>query len=228
MKKFRYQMHSHTVPCSHSLLTVSELIEELLKGDYSGCVLTNHFYNGDNGLDRNMSFKDFVAEYEKDYNECKKQAEENDLDIIFGIEEHLFDGLEILCYGITPQFLYENEFLLGNRSLETWYNTLHQYGALCIQAHPYRDRSYITNPRLLPIEYIDGIEVFNYGNETIHNALAEKTAAKYPNLILTSGGDVHSRENVCRGGIETNMRISNEKELVKVLKSGNYTLLKNI
>lgn len=228
MKKFKYQMHTHTVPCSHADMTPQELVNALVGGGYNGCVLTNHFYNGDTGLDRNLPFKEFVAEYEKDYTECKKLAEKENLDIIFGIEEHLFDGLEILCYGITPQFLYENEHLIGNRSLETWYNALHEYGALCIQAHPYRDRSYITNPRLLPIEYIDGFEVFNYGNSQDANCRAEEVAKQYPDLILTSGGDVHSSGNVCYGGIETDVRIKNEKELVKILKSKVYSLLKNL
>lgn len=225
MPEFKYQMHTHTVPCSNANMTPSELIDALYEGGYSGCVLTNHYYNGDTGLDRNLPFKDFIAKYEEDYNLCKELAAKKNLDVIFGIEEHLFDGLEILCYGITPRFLYENEFLIGNRSLEDWYNALHKYGALCIQAHPYRDRFYINNPRLLPVEFIDGFEVFNYGNHKNDNLRAEETASKYPDLILTSGGDVHSKDNACFGGIKTHVRITDEKTLVEVLKSKKYTHL---
>ena len=227
MKNYRYQLHCHTKPCSAcASMTPSELIDGLVAGGYNGCVITNHFYKGNSGIDRKLSWNEFVAQYEKDYCECKKLAKNHDLDIIFGIEEHLFDGLEILCYGITPQFLYDNPQLQLDHSVETWYKVLNQYGALCIQAHPFRDRAYITNPRLLPLEFIDGIEVFNYFNQPQNNVLAEEFAKKHPDLILTSGADAHSGDSMCKAGIETQTRITDEKQLVNILKTGNYTLIK--
>ncbi len=226
MKTYKYQMHTHTAPCSKcAIMTPQELIDGLIAGGYSGCVITNHFFKGNSGINRNLPWNEFVAQYEKDYNECKKIAQSHDLDIIFGIEEHLFDGLEILCYGITPDFLYNNPQLRDDHTLETWSCTLHKYGALCIQAHPYRDRAYITNPRPLPLDLIDGIEVYNYFNQTNENALAEKLASNNPQLILTSGADVHSSDLVCFAGIESSVRIINEKQLVSVLKSKDYELV---
>ena len=163
--KYKYQLHTHTSPCSKCApMTPKELIEGLILGGYNGCVLTNHFYKGNSGIDRNLSWNEFVYEYEKNYTECKELAKINNLDVIFGLEEHLVDGLEILCYGITPQFLYDHPELKDDHTIETWYKDLHEFGALCIQAHPFRDRSYIINPRLLPLKFIDGIEVFNACN----------------------------------------------------------------
>lgn len=221
--KYKYQMHTHTTPCSAcAAMKPDELITALYDGGYSGCVLTNHFYKGNSGIDRSLPWNDFVAQYEKDYLDCKKLALNYDLDIIFGIEEHLFDGLEILCYGITPQFLYDNPQLQADHSADAWYNALKNYGALCVQAHPYRDRAYITNPRVLPLEYIDGIEVYNYCNNPENNLLAEEFALKHPDLVLTSGADTHSANTVCKSGIETDIRITDEKQLVNILKSKNY------
>lgn len=226
MKTYKYQMHTHTAPCSKcATMTPVELIDSLIAGGYSGCVLTNHFLKGNSGIDRNLPWNEFVACYEKDYVECKKAAEGYDLDIIFGIEEQLIDGLEILCYGITPQFLYDNP-QLTTHSLETWSTALHNFGALCIQAHPFRERGYIPNPRLLPTEYIDGIEVFNFSNNPKENKLAADTTSKYPDWILVSGADAHSGGLVCCAGIEAETRITNEKALVDVLKSGKYKLIK--
>lgn len=224
--KYKYQMHTHTTPCSKCApMTPQELIEALLSGGYKGCVLTNHFYNGNTGIDRNLSWNEFVRAYENDYYECKRIAKAYDLDVIFCIEEHLFDGLEIFCYGITPQFLYDHPELHGNRTIEAWSNALHEFGALCIQAHPFRDRNYIKNPRLLPLEFIDGIEVFNACNDPETNAKARQVADDYPELILTAGGDAHLGQSVCWSGIETNKRITDEKTLLKVLKSKDYELI---
>lgn len=219
-------MHTHTTPCSKCApMTPQELIDGLLKGGYKGCVLTNHFLKGNTGIDRDLPWNEFVAAYEKDYNECKKIAAKHDLDVIFCIEEHLYDGLEIFCYGITPGFLYNHPELRDDHTIETWSNALHQYGALCIQAHPFRDRPYIKNPRVLPIEYIDGIEVFNACNKPEENQKATSVALEHPEWILVSGGDAHLPETVCWSGIETSVQINDEKTLVDVLKSGEYELI---
>lgn len=220
-------MHTHTSPCSKcAQMTPNELIDGLLAGGYSGCVITNHFFNGNSGIVRNLPWNDFVAQYEKDYTECKKIAQNHDLDIIFGIEEGVGDGLEILCYGITPEFLYNHPELRDDHSIETLSKALHDFGALCIQAHPFRDRQYIKMPLLLPTEFIDGIEVFNASNKPEENALAASAASNHPEWILVSGADTHSPESVCWSGIETCARITDEKELVKILKFGNYDLIK--
>lgn len=220
-------MHTHTSPCSKcAVMTPTELVESLIVGGYSGCVLTNHFFKGNSGIDRNLPWNDFVAEYEKDYFECKKVAQNNNLDIIFGIEEHLFDGLEVLCYGISPDFLYQNQHLRDDHTLETWSNTLHKYGALCIQAHPYRDRGYIKNPRPLSLDFIDGIEVYNHSNHIEENVLAWEFASQNPQLILVSGADAHNGDVVQHAGIVTNTRITDEKALVEILRSGKYSLIK--
>ncbi len=225
--KYKYQTHTHTTPCSSCApMTHEELIESLVSGGYKGCVLTNHFFGGNTGINKNLLWNDFVSQYEKDYIECKKAAQKHDLNVIFCIEEHLFDGLEILCYGITPQFLYEHPELQNDHTIETWSKVLHNFGALCIQAHPFRDRAYIKNPRLLPNEFIDGIEVFNACNDSKANEQAAKSASQHPEWILTAGGDTHLPNSVCWSGIQTSTQITDEKTLVSILKSGNYELIK--
>ncbi len=226
MKKYKYQLHCHTAGCSACAKTTpDQLVTALYKGGYSGCVLTNHFKHGNTSVDRSLPWIAFVAEYEKEYLNCKKAAQKYDLDIIFGIEENIGDGLEILCYGITPQFLYDNP-QLENASPQIWYDTLKKYGALCIQAHPYRDRAYIKNPRVLPFEYIDGIEVFNLANTDCENQLSDEFTLKYNDLILTSGSDDHDSNYICRAGIAVDTRICDEKQLVDILKTKDYTIIK--
>lgn len=226
MKKFKYQLHAHTLPCSAcSEMHPEELAKALYDGGFSGCVITNHFINGNTGFYRHLPWDEFVAEYEKDYLLLKKCGEKYGLNIIFGIEEHVGRGLEILCYGITPEFLYSHPEL-RERNIELWYKTLKKHGALCIQAHPFREEIYIPDPQALPLEFVDGIEIYNADNSQKNNLEAEALFALHPDLITTSGGDTHEPATACLGGIAVTERIRDEKELVAALKSRKYELIK--
>jgi hypothetical protein len=205
-------------------MTPAELCDALHEGGYSGCILTNHFIGGNTGIDRALSWADFVKAYEDDYLACKKEAEKYDLDIIFGVEDHVYGGLEILCYGITPEFLYAHPELREHK-IEDWHRALSDFGALCIQAHPFRERAYITMVGMLPLEYIDGFEVYNAANPPEQNTKARLFADSHPDLILISGADSHHAHTACRAGIEFSQRIKDEKELVTALRSGQYKLL---
>ena len=225
MKTYKYQMHSHTVPCSHANMTSREFVTALYDGGYAGAVITNHFYNGDTGLDRAMSWEEFVKEYERDYLECKEAAKEYDLDMIFGLEEHVGGGLEVLIYGVTPEVIYAHPELI-ERNFKRWHDVITSHGGVVIQAHPFRERTYIAEPKVLPLDCIDGIEVYNAGNKPPMNERAEAFAGEHPELILTSGADTHSTNTACCAGIECTERIRSEAELVRVLKSQSYKIIK--
>lgn len=225
MKTYKYQMHTHTHPCSHcSHMLPDELTQALHDGGYQGCVLTNHFYWGNTGIDTDLSWEEFVRAYELDYIECKKSAEKFGLDIIFAVEEEVEKGLEILIYGITPEILYAHPEL-KEQNLESW-SKLRKCGAVIIQAHPFRNRKSIPVRKVFSHDLIDGIEVFNSGNNPEDNMEAEEYSLKNPDLIFISGADSHSGKNACVGGIETNVRIRNEKELAEILKSKNFEMIK--
>lgn len=225
MGKYKYQTHTHTAACSRcGRLSPEDLARALYEGGYAGAVLTNHFYGGNSAIDRTLSWEGFVKAYEDDYIACRKAAKKYDVDIIFGVEEHLYGGLEILAYGIEPEVLYAHPELV-ERQGEDWLKMLHGVGALMIQAHPYREASYITMPGPLPVEWIDGIEIFNVGNKDNANELAAEFAAQHPEFILTAGSDAHTTERVCMSGISTDERIRNAAELAEVLKSGRYELI---
>jgi hypothetical protein len=219
--KYKYQLHTHTAPTSKCAKTTPrELAKALYYGGYAGCVLTNHFYHGNTGVSRELAWEDFVAAYERDYLECKKEGEKYGLDILFGLEEGVEGYDEILCYGLTPKMLYEHPEL-RECSAATWYFVMRELGVVVINAHPFR-----SGRRHLPLELIDGIEVYNHGNSSEENAPAEALSRVVPELILTSGGDTHAPGNVPFGGIETDTRITDERELARILKEGKYQLLK--
>ena len=60
-------MHTHTSPCSKcGSMMPQELINALHCGGYQGCVITNHFYHGNCGVDRSLPWNEFVKKYEND------------------------------------------------------------------------------------------------------------------------------------------------------------------
>lgn len=225
MNTYKYQMHTHTSPCSAcGKMTPEELADALKTERYAGAVLTNHFYWGNTGIDRDSEWSDFVRAYEKDYIECKKAAEKKNLDILFGVEEHIDGGIEILAYGLTPEMLYSHPELRSHTA-EGWSALRAEYGIIIIQAHPFRNRSYNTRIEVLPLSLIDGIEVKNSGNKPENDEQAAAFAKEHPELILTSGADAHKQEHIPLGGIETTERITDEKTLIKVLTEKSFTLI---
>lgn len=225
MNGYKYQMHTHTYPASAcGDMLPHELVNALYSEGYAGCVLTNHFLNGNSSVDRKLAWEDFVTAYSSDYRFAKKFAEKYGIDIFFGLEEHVGEGKEILCYGVTPEILVANPELASG-DVQIWHRIMQENNCLCIQAHPFRSNGFIENPGVLPMQFIDGIEVFNAGNSEKDNALAEKFAKANPGMIQLSGGDAHSVSRVGKGGIESFCRIRDEKELVEVLKSGKYNLI---
>ncbi len=223
---YKYQMHTHTSPCSKcAVMTPQELAEGLYEGGYSGCVMTNHFYGGNTGIDREIPWESFVDAYEKDWRECVRAAEKYGLDILFGVEDSVGGGREILCYGFTPELLRAHPEL-AEHNLDNWIKVKAECDGLIIQAHPFRVRAYITNPGAFPLDKIDGIEVYNAGNLPEANTEAEDFAIKNSGIILTAGADTHNKSTVCCGGLEFDVRIRNNKDLIDNLRKKLYRIIK--
>ncbi len=221
---FKYEMHMHSSPCSGGGAPIERHIEMLKNKGFSGGVITNHFFRGDTKIDRTLPWADFVDAYNEDYERGKKKARLYDLDLHFGIEEHIGGGKEILVYGITPDFLYRHPEL-ASAGVSDYALAVHKAGGLVFQAHPFRDRWYISDPGPIDdIRLIDGIEVFNFGNINDENEKA-KEFAEENGLRTIAGSDAHGPLDAGRTGILSPVRIRTEKELVSVLISGNYKLI---
>ena len=221
---YKYEMHIHTRPCSGGGSDICDHIDALIKKGYSGMVVTNHFYNGDTRIDRELSWEEFVDAYRKDYLYGLKYASELDFDLLFGLEEHVGNGQEILIYGITPELIAAHPEL-KRASAEKYAEVVHSAGGLVYQAHPYRARAYVGCPFPLDcLDMLDGIEVYNAGNEQEWNESAKKLADELK-LSCIGGSDGHSTKTAGRSGIETKERIKSNGDLIRILKSGEYTVI---
>lgn len=221
---YLYEMHQHTASCSACAKgDPVKTVRALSAAGFSGTVLTNHFLHGNTCIDRSLPWKDFVRFYEEDYLTAKEEGDRIGFDVLFGIEEHVGGGKEVLLYGITPDFLYRHPELSSGR-LEDITPAVREEGGVVIQAHPFRDREYIRHPlAILPPELLDGFEAFNANNrpENDKRALDYASRRGFP---ITAGSDAHTEMQEVRFGILTHERMKTAEDLAGVLKSGRYEL----
>ena len=224
---YKYEMHIHTSPCSGGGSDIRAHIDALIQRGYTGMVVTNHFYNGDTRIDRNLSWEDFVDAYRQDYLYGLEYAREKDFDLLFGLEEHVGCGQEILLYGITPDLIAAHPELKTPDPV-AYAAVVHAAGGLVYQAHPFRSAPWITRPEPLPcLDKLDGIEVYNAGNHPEMNDKARELAEEL-DLACTAGSDGHGTDTAGRAGIAARERIRTNEDLVRVLKSRDYEIIRGV
>ncbi len=221
---FLYEMHQHTAGCSACGIDNPEkTVRELKAAGFAGMVLTNHFYHGNTGIPRSLPWQEFVRRYEDGFLQAKSTAEPLDFDVLFGLEEGIGAGREVLLYGITPDFLYSHPEL-RDADLPLISRLVRDAGGLVFQAHPFRVRSYIPRPfEELDPRYLDGVEVWNACNGDLENVRAE-IYAKKNRLLPCAGSDAHTGIFPRRAGIACAHRITDEQMLADTLRQQSYVL----
>ena len=220
--EYKYELHAHTKEVSRcGAISVKELIEEYKKAGYSGIVLTDHDSPITFNLGEFFNKKKALDHYLKAYREAK-QYETDDFTILLGMELRFYATVnDYLIYGITEEMLYELPFLLKTY-IRKASRLLRERGCLFLQAHPFRKLITRANPK-----YLDGVEVFNAKSTKEENDNSLKWAEENNIKIHTSGSDCHRETGVGLGGIITQEPIKTNKDLLRILKSGNYKLIRN-
>ena len=166
-------------------------------------------------------YRRFVRLYVEGYGKLVAAAK-GKLNILFGAELRFSENSnDYLLYGITPELMLgcEEMFSMNPKSFSEYARA---NGILFIQAHPFRNNMTVVDPK-----HLDGIEVFNgHVGHNSRNDIAEEWAKKH-GLIMTSGTDFHHVTHFPDGGILTDFEIKTMDELVKVLKSGDYELIRD-
>lgn len=220
---FKIETHLHTCHSSAcGQLTAEQIVEEYLAAGYCGLVLTDH-YNRDTFHHLNVDTKapgNKLEAFLTGYRKLKEAGEKHGLKIYRGAEVR-FDGSwnDYLLYGYSDELLWDPEaiFTMG---VEKFYPLVQADGALLIHAHPYRNGGAPTTAAAL-----DGVEVLNMNhNHDNRNDLALNFAREH-SLLETSGSDCHQKSHVGNGGILVEKLPENDRELVDMLRSGNYKLI---
>jgi hypothetical protein len=192
--KYLYETHLHTRQASACAFSEGhEYISEYKRLGYTSIIVTDHFFNGNTTIQRNLPWLEWVKCFCRGYEDARAEGERQGLDVFFGWEE-TFDGDDYLVYGL------DKEWLLAHPESARWtrkeqYETVKKYGGCVVQAHPFRQHYYIHRIHLVP-ELADAVEVGNAGNsEQSYDALAMRYAERL-GLPVTAGSDAHDVDDV--------------------------------
>ncbi len=215
---YKYETHLHTYPVSKC--GKAGVRENLLfyKGlGYDGVFITNHFIDGNINIDSAASYQDKINFYFSDYEEALAIGDEIGIKVFCGVEMS-YKGTDFLIYGLDKEWYMNNPSITEMKKSDEL-NFLKQIGALVIQAHPYREATYIDHIRLFPGN-VHGVEVLNASRTEFENEMARLYAKRYK-LIEFAGTDNHYGEKQkCLAGMSFKHPILNEKEFVEEVKNG--------
>lgn len=222
-RKYKYELHSHTSEvsgCAEVSAAGSYRLHEA--AGYDGIVVTDHFYTDALNDRYSHVWSERSYGFMTGYRNMKSVAREG-FDVLFGLEFRFHDSPnDYLVFGITPELFSATPDidLYDHAQLREFAD---KNGLIIAQAHPFRGTCTPDAP-----EFLDGMEVYNgHPWHAEHNDRALAYAEKY-GLIKTSGSDFHHPGMLARGGIVTDSPIRNERDLVDVLRSGNYELIRTL
>lgn len=168
---YRYETHLHTSPVSKcGKASVRESLAFYKEIGYDGVFITNHFIDGNINIDSTVPYQEKIDFYFSDFEEGLKLEKEIGIRVFMGVEMS-YKGTDFLIYGLDKEwFLAHPEIMDMKKSEELEY--LMNSGALVIQAHPYREASYIDHIRLFPRQ-VYGVEVINACRNELENKMAK-------------------------------------------------------
>ncbi len=218
MRRYKTEMHCHSSEVSGcASVDVKGVVEKYIEHGYTTLVLTNHMWSNDN-------YDEYRARVEHMFEVCERarQAADGRLYVIDGVEFALEDDNDYLLYGVTKEFLLSDNTLSDLEAHELRAKAS-EAGIIMIHAHPLR----FSQRHLHPSE-VDGYEIFNgHPEQQSNNDAAELIFKRIEGKIFTSGTDHHDAHHMPNSGIATDMPIRNADELLAVLRSGEYSIIKN-
>ncbi len=222
---WKLETHAHTKevsPCGQ--VYGDDLVDLYHQGGYSGLVITDHYFDGFfQSLERKMPDSDWTKQvdcYLRGTERAKEAARKKGMQVYQGMELR-FAGSpnDYLVFGVTRSFLLAHP-RLDRFSPAAMRELCDREGLLLFQAHPFRVGLTRAEPSLL-----DGVEVYNaHPRQVSHNELALAYAREH-SLRFLSGSDCHEVSHACRSGITCSVLPENERELVSLLRRGEYELI---
>lgn len=221
--KYKYELHCHTGDVSRCAACPAEKAVEIYKSKgYDGIVITDH-YSPQTFLDRHLFAPQKEADFYLSGYEKARAAAGDDFTVLLGMEIRFYGTInDYLVYGMTPEFIRKYGNLMAHYPRK-FYKLCKENNMLFLQAHPFRPMITRTNPK-----YLDGCEVFNgKGAGTDINEKAEAWAEKNNMKIRVAGTDFHRESHIPNmTGILTNEKIRTNDDLLRVLRSGEFELIK--
>ena len=214
---FLYETHLHTCQASAcGKVNGEDYIRYMMDKGFSGIVVTDHFFNGNTCVPSDLPWNEKVEMYCSGYERALKAAEGLNFTVMFGVEVN-FQKDEYLLYGIDKQWIKQHEEMMDMTRHEL-HEAVNKAGGIMIQAHPYRERDYLSDIKLVPASAIDGVEVYNAANKPNMNALAYEYAVGL-GLPMTAGSDIHFYNDNDMGGMLFNKKLGSIADYVDAIRS---------
>ncbi len=216
---YKYDPHMHTSEgsaCAQS--TAREMADKYKAEGYTGIIVTNHYFNGNTSVPRDIPWKERVERYCLGYELAKKRGEEIGLDVFFGFE-YGNGQADLLTYGLSGEWLCEHPEIL-DMTYPEYIKFVHRFGGFVVHAHPFREANYIESYTLIP-RYEDAVETINASNcDAVYNEHA-KIYASWFDLPVTGGSDSHNTSSrFYEGGIVTDFRLASVRDYIDAVKGG--------
>lgn len=218
MNRFLYETHLHTLPASRcGRVNVRDNLAFYHSLGYDGVFITNHFIDGNIGCDSALSYEEKIRFYCADYEEALVVGKELGIRVFFGVETS-YKGTDFLVYGLDKAWYLSHPEIDGMK-YSAKLSLFAEHGALIIQAHPYREASYIDHIRLFP-RHVEGVEVDNACRKDFENRMAVHYADAY-GLIPFAGTDNHNGKRIGRlAGMCSDEPILDEKDFIRRVRQG--------
>jgi predicted metal-dependent phosphoesterase TrpH len=223
MSLYQYETHLHTCEASAcAIFSAAEHVKYYKEAGYDGIIVTDHFYNGNTAVPRELPWEEWVNRFCRGYENAKEEGDRVGLSVFFGWEAN-YQATEFLIYGLDKQWLINHPEILS-WSIEEQYKRIHEDGGYIVHAHPFRVRPYIKEVRLYP-EQIDAVEGINLGNRNDEFDRQAIAYAKKYKLPITAGTDAHGKEKQ-HTGMAFHHRLENITDFIDHIKAGSYELIK--
>ncbi len=184
--KYKLETHCHSNPASGcSEFKAEEVVRRYKAQNFSGIVLTNHFYACDKFR---QNRKEYLEMWLDDYHKAAEEGKKTGFKVYLGMEIRfvLQNNNDFLVYGID-----ENDVVKAmdyfESDMETFYKNFKNEKNVILQAHPKRDGCTPENA-----EFLDGYEVFNMHPK--HNQRlpeAKLLLDRKKGLLVCGGTDFH-------------------------------------
>ena len=200
--EYIYETHLHTIEASACSSTPGEDYITYMKGlGYSGIIVTDHYFTGNSCVPKNLPWEKRIEQYCCGY-EHAKAAAGDDFTVLF--KQWLLDH---------PGFETRDRYEV--------YRMVHEAGAIMIQAHPYRERGYLSEINITP-DISDGVEVYNAANPDWQNSLAYEYAVKR-GFKMAAGSDIHNFSQENMGGMRFSFPINSIEDYKEAFMAGEGT-----
>lgn len=217
--EYKYDTHMHTSEgsaCSDS--TAAEMAVKYKEEGYTGIFVTDHFFNGNTSVPRDLPWEQRVELYCKGYEHALQKGREIGLDVFFGFEYSHGSSADLLTYGLDGRWLAEHREIM-DMSVPEYISFVHDFGGMVIHAHPFRMENYISEFELCPM-LEDGVEIVNASNRLKEFNDHAADYAKWYGLPVTAGSDSHNTSNrFYPGGIVTDHKITCPEDYISAVKN---------